>query len=212
MSSTPTKTGPKTSYNKKHLDAMQQFWQYVQDNPRNSNPTSNRVAYVLLADYAYGFRSPADKIWGLWEADSIAEDLSMGVGYLLSVYGKNLDIIYEDAIDSASTSGYRALIYWNDPRLFQPDHPNLSPLPSPDPTPTPSPTPTPTIAPPPSPSPSPSPTPNLTPTLSPSPTMQPTISPDEQAPTTPISYVYAGTIGVALSAVLAAAFFGQRRK
>ena len=190
-----------------HLDAMQQFWQYVQDNPRNSNPTSDRVAYVLLADYAYGFRGPADKIWGLWEADSIAEDLSMGVGYLLSVYGKNLDIIYEDALGSVSTSGYHALIYWNDPRIFQPDHPNLSPLPSPNPTPTP----TPTIAPTPSPSPSPSPTPNPTPTATPSPTMQLTISPDEHPPITPISYVYAGTIGVALSAILAAAFLAKKK-
>ena len=47
-----------------HLQAMQQFWQYAQANPRPSDPPSSRVAFVLPNDYGYGFRGPDDKIWG----------------------------------------------------------------------------------------------------------------------------------------------------
>ena len=48
---------------------MKQFWQYVKANPRTITPVSDRTAYVLPEDYAYGFRGPNDKIWGLWQAD-----------------------------------------------------------------------------------------------------------------------------------------------
>ena len=46
-----------------HLDALQQFWTYVKENPRTNGLQNKRVAYVLPADYAYGFRGPDDKIW-----------------------------------------------------------------------------------------------------------------------------------------------------
>ena len=67
-----------------HLDAMKQFWQYTQNNPRNSFPSSDRVAYVLPQDCAFGFRGPNDKIWGLWEAseDPIAYELSISVNII----------------------------------------------------------------------------------------------------------------------------------
>jgi hypothetical protein len=64
-----------------HLNALKQFWRYVQDNPRESEPISDRVAYVLPKDYAYGFRGPNDKIWGLWEADALSYELSCKVNF-----------------------------------------------------------------------------------------------------------------------------------
>jgi hypothetical protein len=39
-----------------HLDALQRFWNYVQSNPRQSNPVAERTAYVLPDAYGYGFR------------------------------------------------------------------------------------------------------------------------------------------------------------
>jgi len=94
-----------------HLDALKQFWQYMHSNPRDYVPTSERVAYVLPADYGYGFRGPNDKIWGLWEAGTFEFDLTMNLSYWMGVYSRGLDIIYEDGL--ASNATYREYIYWN---------------------------------------------------------------------------------------------------
>jgi hypothetical protein len=100
------------------LAAMQQFWQYVQANPRTITPASDRTAYVLPAAYGYGFRGPQDKIWGLWpsSADNLTVDISMSVSTLLKMDGNNLDIVYPSStLDSA---GYHDIIDWNNPELI----------------------------------------------------------------------------------------------
>jgi hypothetical protein len=94
-----------------HLDAMNRFWQYVQANPRAIDPASDRTAYVLPEDYAYGFRGPQDRIWGLWSADSLALNISTSVATLLQTYGKTLDIIYPS--QTQESAGYLNVIYWN---------------------------------------------------------------------------------------------------
>lgn len=94
-----------------HLDALKQFWQYTKNNPRNSNPISDRVAYVLPKGYAYGFRGPYDKIWGLWEADSFSYEISVDVGELLERYNEKLDIIYDDGLEL--NKNYNKYIFWN---------------------------------------------------------------------------------------------------
>ena len=96
-----------------HLEALKQFWQYVHDNPRNSDPISDRVAYVLPKDYAYGFRGPNDKIWGLWEADTFSNELCKNLGSLIEKYETKLDIIYDDGLEPNNTYGYSKLIFWN---------------------------------------------------------------------------------------------------
>jgi hypothetical protein len=96
-----------------HLQAMQQFWQYVQANPRPSDPPSSRVAFVLPNDYAYGFRGPNDKIWGLWQADNFTEQLCVNLNNVLQQYGSKLDIIYDDPTFPNYTSVYGTLIFWN---------------------------------------------------------------------------------------------------
>jgi len=45
-----------------HLQAIEEFWQYTKNNPRNNNQLENRIAYILPYDYGYGFRGPVDKI------------------------------------------------------------------------------------------------------------------------------------------------------
>jgi len=196
-----------------HYNAMQQFWQYIQNNPPKITTKAERVAYVLPDYYAYGFRGPSDKIWGLWEADSIAYDLSMGAGYLLMLYTDKVDFVYENG-QSAYSYGYNALIYWNDSRLFQPQEdlwPNLSTRPTATPTPFPSPKPTASPSPTPSLSPSPSPTPTPTPT--PSPTPQPT--PTSDPPTTSlliIEYVYGLAAVVASVGVVGGVYWLKKRR
>ncbi len=105
------------------LDAMEQFWQYVKANPRSPSPVSERTAYVLPADYGYGFRGPNDKIWGLWQADNLSLDLSMSVSTLMQMDGDKLDIVYPSP--TLESAGYHSVIEWNDPTL----------IPTPSPTP-----------------------------------------------------------------------------
>jgi len=111
------------------LDAIKDFWQYTQTNPRTESPISNRIAYVLPDDYAYGFRGPEDKIWGLWQADNLTIDISMSIKTLMQICGNNLEIVYPDGPQTLQSMGYKSVIYWNDTRLI-PNLPNLI-LPSP---------------------------------------------------------------------------------
>jgi hypothetical protein len=101
------------------LTAMQQFWQYTKSHPRSISPTSERSAYVLPQDYAYGFRSPTeDKIWGLWSNDSLTLKVSMSMASLFQIFGKNLDIIYPYDLTPPESLGYKMVVYWNDLRLI----------------------------------------------------------------------------------------------
>jgi hypothetical protein len=96
-----------------HLQAMQQFWQYVQANPRPSDPPGSRVAFVLPNDYGHGFRGPNDKIWGLWQADNFATQLCETLNSALKQYGSKLDIIYDDPAFPNYTDIYDTTLFWN---------------------------------------------------------------------------------------------------
>jgi hypothetical protein len=95
-----------------HLDAMQRFWYYVKYNPRPAE-TAQRTAYVLPADYAYGFRGPADSVWGLWGNDPLSSKIWSDVNALTSHYGNGLDIVYEDTLSQNHAYNYTKLIFWN---------------------------------------------------------------------------------------------------
>ena len=159
-----------------HFQAIQQFWQYTQQNPRNSIPTDQRVAYVLPKDYGVGLRWRDEKIWGLFDADNVSVKLYDDANSLLAQYGRKLDIVYDDGLQFFNVGGYSQYIYWND----------YYPPPSPTPTPSLSPSPSPTQTP--NPPASPSPTIEPTPTTEPTQTVEPTASqslPPSQEPTTP---------------------------
>ena len=94
-----------------HFQAIEQFWNYVKANPMRRDRSSDRVAYVLPMDYAYGFRGPNDKIWGLWEADAFSLEISENLGEILEEYGVKLDIIYDDGLELDGT--YSKYIFWN---------------------------------------------------------------------------------------------------
>jgi hypothetical protein len=95
-----------------HFEALEQFWQYKIDNPRDNPKYEEQVAFVLPEGYGYGFRGPEDKIWGLWESDSLSFEISYKVGNLLEEYGTRLDIVYNDhRIDLREK--YSQIIMWN---------------------------------------------------------------------------------------------------
>jgi len=119
-----------------HLDALKRFWGYVKENPRQNTQVNDRVAYVLPKDYGYGFRGPDDKIWGFWEADSLAGKVCGDLSNLFTQYGERLDIIYDVGLLPGNTYGYSKLFYWNDPSLSQAQSPSIAPSTSPSSTPT----------------------------------------------------------------------------
>jgi hypothetical protein len=96
-----------------HLDALKRFWQYAEKNPRTSDTAEERVAFVLPKDFAYGFRGPSDKIWGLWEATAFSNELCVSLNSHLEEYGTKLDVIYDDEIEDYSASAYSKIIFWN---------------------------------------------------------------------------------------------------
>jgi hypothetical protein len=96
-----------------HLLALKNFWHYTQNNPRPKNLLDNRIAFVLPKDYAYGFRGPADKVWGLWEADAFSYELCTKLNTLIEKYNMKLDVIYEDGLEPDNSYGYSQFIFWN---------------------------------------------------------------------------------------------------
>jgi hypothetical protein len=86
---------------------------YIQSNPRKTVSLEERTAYVLPKDYAYGFRGPIDKVWGLWAGDNFSYSLSAAVHNMLIKYGNKLDIIYDDVLQPDFNYGYRQLIRWD---------------------------------------------------------------------------------------------------
>jgi hypothetical protein len=98
-----------------HKDALKRFWQYAADNPRPSEPPSDRMAYVLPKDYGYGFRGPDDTVWGLWAGHEydFSFEISTQVGGLLGEYPNRVDMIYDDGLEPGNSYGYSELIFWN---------------------------------------------------------------------------------------------------
>ena len=95
-----------------HIDALKRFWQYAKSNPRKSGKAHDRVAFVLPKDFAYGFRGPHDKIWGLDEATAFSDELCVNLDSQLKAYGTKLDVIY-DEIEDYSIYPYSKIVFWN---------------------------------------------------------------------------------------------------
>ena len=99
-----------------HLNSMKEFWDYHKSNPRPSEHPSE-TAYVLPKDYGYGFRGPSDKIWGLWEPDTLSPIVWSELNQLIVSHGSKLDAIYEDAKPEAKQR-YKQLFFWNGTTLI----------------------------------------------------------------------------------------------
>jgi hypothetical protein len=96
-----------------HLSAIKAFWYYTQLCPPNEEFPAE-TAYVLPSDYGYGFRGPADRIWGAFGPDTLSPVIWNATNSLIQKYGTKLDIVYETKTDSVPvTLPYKKLIYWN---------------------------------------------------------------------------------------------------
>jgi hypothetical protein len=99
----------------KHLDAIKNFWSYQTNNqPTDANYNQVKTAYVMPADYGFGFRYSSDNIWGLWGANDQTQKIWMCTNHLVQQYGTNFDIVFnEPQFQQGFQSKYNRLIYWN---------------------------------------------------------------------------------------------------
>ena len=97
-----------------HFAALQQFWTTLHTNPGSFGSNTPQVAYVVPADYGFGFRSPNDTIWGLFPADAKSAKIYSDVNTLTAEYGSRYDIIYDEPqIIVPLLSSYSQVFYWN---------------------------------------------------------------------------------------------------
>ena len=100
-----------------HFDALEDFWNYVNNNPDKHGIEKADVAYILPENYGFGFRSVDDNIWGLWSADEDerTEKIWSDVNQLLEEYGFSLDIVYGDPeFNDDLQQQYDKLFFWNE--------------------------------------------------------------------------------------------------
>ena len=98
-----------------HLDSLKDFWNYISNNePNNASYEQAKTAYVLPADYGFGFRHQQDTIWGLWDADNQTQKIYKNVNTLIEQYGANFDILVDYSnLKEDAKNRYETLIYWN---------------------------------------------------------------------------------------------------
>ena len=97
-----------------HFAALQKFWTTLHTNPGSFGSNTPQVAYVVPADYGFGFRSPNDTIWGLFPADAKSAKIYSDVNTLTAEYGSRYDIIYDEPqIIVPLLSSYSQVFYWN---------------------------------------------------------------------------------------------------
>ncbi|MCW4015326.1 MAG: hypothetical protein NWF06_03065 [Candidatus Bathyarchaeota archaeon] len=99
-----------------HFDALENFWDYVNDNPDEYGKLKATAVYVLPENFGFGFRSVDDNIWGLWSAntDERIEKIWSDVNQLIDEYGFSLDIVYSDPeFDDSLQQLYDEVFFWN---------------------------------------------------------------------------------------------------
>jgi hypothetical protein len=105
------KTTTQGMLGQQHFDAIKQFWDYAKSHPRTIMAAKDLVAYVLPADYGFGFRGPFDSVWGIWNNDTLSAKVWTDTQSLLQQYGSKVDIVYEDSLQLSGVN-YRRLILW----------------------------------------------------------------------------------------------------
>jgi len=95
-----------------HFDAMQQFWNHMQQHPEEYGKTEAQAALVLPKNYAWGMRHLNDRIWGYWGPDDLSQQIWELSQDMLDQYGLGLDIVYDDP-DFPIADMYQKIYYWN---------------------------------------------------------------------------------------------------
>ncbi len=96
-----------------HFEALQSFWNNLHTDPESFGLNQPEVAYVVPADYGFGFRSANDSIWGLFPADALSAKIYGDVEALIERYDTHLNIYYDEPIAAVQLSCFDKVYYWN---------------------------------------------------------------------------------------------------
>ena len=108
-----------------HFKAIENFWNYVNNNPSKHGTVKGEVAYVLPENFGFGFRSADDKIWGVesdvfaekfgqWSVKELTEKIWSDVTQLIDEYGFRLDIVYSNPeFNDDLPKHYDKMFFWN---------------------------------------------------------------------------------------------------
>ncbi len=98
-----------------HFDALKRFWDTLHSNPGSFGSNKAQTAYVVPADYGFGFRNPDDHIWGLFPSDTLSTKIYNDVNNtLIPTYGARFDILYnEPQVIDPILKDYSKVFYWN---------------------------------------------------------------------------------------------------
>jgi hypothetical protein len=96
-----------------HFLALQQFWSTLHSNPASFGSNPAEAAYVVSADYGFGFRSPTDTIWGIFPADALSPKIFNDTQTLTSQYNAGYNILYDSPQASALLANYTRVYFWN---------------------------------------------------------------------------------------------------
>jgi hypothetical protein len=92
--------------------ALQHFWNDITS--KTFIDLSDPYAVLVLPkNFGWGMRNPNDTIWGFWTTDNRTQQTAVTTSMLLSYYGVNLDIVYEDPAHPITNVGYKNVFYWN---------------------------------------------------------------------------------------------------
>ena len=96
-----------------HFEAIERFWTTINNNPASLSRSTAKVAYVVPADYGFGFRKPDDTIWGLFPADELSAKIYDDVNFLLAKYSSTLDILHDGVQANSILKSYKEVYFWN---------------------------------------------------------------------------------------------------
>ncbi len=108
----PYEGGTYGTLTNEHFAALQRFWNDI-TTKQFSDLSKPVAALVLPKNFGWGLRDPNDTIWGFWTSDNRTEQTALVTSKLLSYYGVNLDIVYEDAAYPVAKVDYQHVYYWN---------------------------------------------------------------------------------------------------
>lgn len=102
-----------------HINAIKEFKEFVHTNPQNRTSNTQKIAYILPANYGWGLRSPDDKIWGVWPADNNSQIIWNDLESLIASYGNDFDIIYDSPWTRLfGKVHYDTFIWWNGTKQY----------------------------------------------------------------------------------------------
>jgi hypothetical protein len=99
-----------------HFEALKKLWTTIHTNPSSFLPNPAEAAYVVPADFGFGFRNSSDTIWGLFPADNytLTQKIWNDTQILLTRYNGKLNIIYDyPPVIEPTLNNYAKVFYWN---------------------------------------------------------------------------------------------------